>query len=312
MENMTDVRTTAGNDVKVENISSGMNTATGADTTGGGTIGGGTTGAGANRQAQSTLKSTLYRHPTDRLVGGVCGGLADYMGLDATLVRILWVVMTLVTSGGGFLAYLALWLLLPVGTTQAGQQRPAALELNERSLGRAAIALMTLGGLWLLANLGILPWLWGAFWGVLRLFFWPALLIGAGYLLLRSTGQRDWSQNWSSMRARWQTKFDGKLPSKHDVKDGLRQAKERLPLKRSRRDRIFMGVCGGLGQRLGMDANLIRLIWAAFSIGSVGMGVLVYVAVGLLLPEETLVDAAMQSNTLQDVQVVDGTATRIV
>lgn len=291
MESMADVKTTFGNDVKVENIDSDVKT---------------------NAQAQTTLKNTLYRHPTDKLVGGVCGGLADYLGLDATLVRILWVVMTLVTSGGGFLAYLALWLLLPVGTAQAGQQRPAALELNERSLSRAAIVLMTLGGLWLLSNIGLLPWLWGAFWSVVRIFFWPALLIGAGYLLLRSTNQRNLRMDWSGLRDRWQTRMNGKMPSKADVKDSLNQVKQRIPLKRSRRDRIFMGVCGGLGKRFGIDANLVRLIWAAFSIGSIGMGVLVYIAVGLLLPEETLVDVEIQNAKLQDVQVVDGDRKSVV
>ena len=283
---MADVKTTFGQDVKVENIDSGVK---------------------PDAQVQTAPKSTLYRHPTAKLVGGVCGGLADYLGLDATLVRILWVVMTLVTSGGGFLAYLALWLLLPVGTAQAGQQRPAALQLNERSLSRAAILLMTLGGLWLLSNVGILPWLWDAFWGVVRIFFWPALLIGAGYLLLRSTGQRDLHVDWGNVRERWQTRMNGKMPSKADVKDSLHQVKQRIPFKRSRRNRVFMGVCGGLGQRFGIDANLVRLIWAAFSIGSIGMGVLVYIAVGLLLPEETLVDVDIQNAKLQDVQVVDGT-----
>ncbi|MCX6049388.1 MAG: PspC domain-containing protein [Chloroflexi bacterium] len=295
-ENWTDVKTAPEQQVKVENINN-------AETV---------TDAGTAGQTRTTIKRTLYRHPTDKLVGGVCGGLADYLGVDATLVRILWVVMTLVTSGGGFLAYLALWLLLPVGTVQAGEQRPAALELNERSLGRAAIVLMTLGGLWLLSNLGILPWLWGAFWGISRIFFWPALLIGAGYLLLRSTGQRDWNLNLGGMRDRWQSRTGAKMPSKEEVKDNLRQVKQRIPLKRSRRDRIFMGVCGGVGQRVGIDSNLIRLIWAAFSIGSIGAGVLVYIAVGLLLPEETLVDAAMQNTKLQDINVVDGTATHIV
>lgn len=295
-ERVSDVQTVSGNDVKFD-TNRGVGAATGAD---------------AAQTQRTAVKSTLYRHPTDKLVGGVCGGLADYFGFDPTLFRILWVVMTLVTSGGGFLAYLALWLLLPVGTVQTGQQRPAALELNERSLSRAAIILMTLGGLWLLSNLGILPWLWGAFWSVVRVFFWPALLIGAGYLLLRSTGQRDWRMDWNGLRERWQTRMNGKMPSKTEVKDSLNQVKQRIPLKRSRSNRIFMGVCGGMGQRFGIDANLIRLIWAAFSIGSIGMGVLVYIAVGLLLPEETATDLVPQSAKLQDVQVVDGTATHIV
>ncbi len=49
-----------------------------------------------------------------------------------------------------------------------------------------------------------------------------------------------------------------------------------------------MGVCGGIGQKIGIDANLVRLVWAAFSIGSIGMGVLIYVLVGLFLPEEQM------------------------
>jgi len=221
-------------------------------------------------------------------------------------------VATLVTGGGGFLAYLALWLLLPVGTAQQGQQRPAAIELNERSMSRAAVVLMTLGGLWLLSNLGVLPFLWDSFGSVVRIFFWPVLLIGAGYLMWRGAGGQSWQLNWSGARERWNTRMNGKMPTKADVKESLKDVKQRLPLKRSRRDRLFMGVCGGVGQRLGIDSNLVRLIWAAFSIGSIGVGVLVYIAVGLILPEETIVDVPAYNDRLQNVQVVDGTATHIV
>jgi hypothetical protein len=54
---------------------------------------------------------------------------------------------------------------------------------------------------------------------------------------------------------------------------------------------------------------LVRLIWAAFSIGSIGAGVLVYVLLGLLLPEEKPMDLAPFRAEPQDVQVIDGTAT---
>ncbi|NJN83913.1 MAG: PspC domain-containing protein [Caldilineaceae bacterium] len=62
------------------------------------------------------------------------------------------------------------------------------------------------------------------------------------------------------------------MPSGDEVKSGLKEAKQRFPLKRSSTDRIFLGVCGGLGRRMGIDANLVRLVWAAFSVGSLGMG----------------------------------------
>ena len=266
------------------------------------------TGAGRPELTADVPKSTLFRHPSDKLVGGVCGGLADYLGWDPTLVRVLWVGATLTTGGGGFLAYLALWLLLPVGTVKGGKVRPAALELNERSLGLAAKLLIGLGVVWLLANLGILPSLWHTFWSLMWVVFWPAVLIGIGYLLLRGTGV---TSGWRFDLKSWQNRLrtDFKSPNREGMKASLRSMRENFPLKRSRQDRLFLGVCGGIGRKLGIDANLVRLVWAAFSIGSIGMGVLIYVLLGLLLPEEKPMDLTPLRNEPQDVQVIDGTAT---
>lgn len=261
-------------------------------------------------QASAPTRRMLFRHPVHRVVGGVCGGLADFFGLDPALVRILWVVVTLATAvGGGILAYLALWILLPVGTAEGGQERPAALELNERNLGRAAVLLISLGGLWLLANVGILPWMWDSFWSVMGIVFWPALLIGAGYLLLRYTGKADWEFNWRGTGERVKQSVNGHMPSKDDVKQGMRKARANFPLKRSRTDRIFMGVCGGIAQRLGVDANLVRLVWAAFSVGSIGMGVLVYVLLGLFLPEAPVTELSPYG--ADDIQVIDINTTSV-
>lgn len=56
----------------------------------------------------------LVRSRRDRKIAGVCGGLAEYSGIDATLIRILFVIIAL-AGGGGLLIYLALWLILPKG-----------------------------------------------------------------------------------------------------------------------------------------------------------------------------------------------------
>lgn len=217
----------------------------------------------------------LYRHPRNKAVGGVCGGLADFLGWDPVLVRILWVVATVASGGGGFLAYGALWLLLPVGTSSGGQERPAAIEMNQRNLGMAAVMLISFGILWLLSNLGILGSLWGAAWAVLGIFFWPALLIGAGMLLLNRNGDRDWRGAFNNASNRVRTSFSNRQSvSSSNVRSGLQGLRERFPLRRSRSNRMLMGVCGGIGAKLGIDANLVRLIWAAFSIGSLGTGVL--------------------------------------
>jgi phage shock protein PspC (stress-responsive transcriptional regulator) len=54
----------------------------------------------------------LYRSRTDRLLAGVCGGMAEYFGLRPLVVRILWVIAVL-PGGIGILAYILFWLLTP-------------------------------------------------------------------------------------------------------------------------------------------------------------------------------------------------------
>lgn len=55
----------------------------------------------------------LYRSREERMLAGVCGGLGSYFAVDPTLVRALFVLFGLV-AGGGILAYLILWILIPL------------------------------------------------------------------------------------------------------------------------------------------------------------------------------------------------------
>jgi phage shock protein C len=54
----------------------------------------------------------LYRSRIDRKIGGVCGGLGEYLGIDATLVRLLF-VLGLLFVGGTLLAYIILLVVIP-------------------------------------------------------------------------------------------------------------------------------------------------------------------------------------------------------
>lgn len=58
------------------------------------------------------MEKKLYRSRVDRMLGGVCGGIAEYFNIDASLVRILWVVFTLM-GGSGLLAYFICLLVIP-------------------------------------------------------------------------------------------------------------------------------------------------------------------------------------------------------
>mgnify|MGYP000881089358 FL=1 len=55
----------------------------------------------------------LTRSRDHRMLSGVAGGIANYFGIDSNLVRLIFCVLALVTSGGGIIAYLIGWLLLP-------------------------------------------------------------------------------------------------------------------------------------------------------------------------------------------------------
>jgi phage shock protein C len=56
---------------------------------------------------------TLRRSRTDRMLSGVSGGVAEAFGIDATLVRLGLVALTVISGGGAALIYLAAWMLVP-------------------------------------------------------------------------------------------------------------------------------------------------------------------------------------------------------
>jgi phage shock protein PspC (stress-responsive transcriptional regulator) len=145
------------------------------------------------------------------MVAGVCGGLADYFGLDPTLVRLLWVV-TAVPGGIGIFLYFVAWIIVPEEPAFQPERRPvtegapgaraeegepgpgptpgpAAPENSDdgrstRGEGRnlAGLILVGLGVLFLFENL--FPWY------RMQRFFWPVLLIVIGLWVALRGGRR--------------------------------------------------------------------------------------------------------------------------
>lgn len=61
------------------------------------------------------MAKTLYRSQAKKILGGVCGGLADYLDIDVNLVRLLFVGVTLVTAVLPMaLFYLIAWIIVPM------------------------------------------------------------------------------------------------------------------------------------------------------------------------------------------------------
>ncbi len=61
----------------------------------------------------------LYRSTSEAIFGGVASGLGNYFKIDPTIIRIVFVLLTLFTGGGFILAYLAMWLLIPTAGSTA-------------------------------------------------------------------------------------------------------------------------------------------------------------------------------------------------
>jgi phage shock protein C len=144
----------------------------------------------------------LYRSETNRMIAGVCGGLAKFFNVDATLVRLVFLLLFFL-GGSGFLLYLILWIIVPqesqtTGTPQEVVQANAQdMAQTARNLGQSvggssgdvaqsaarngplifAVLLIFLGGWFLLQNLFHIDL--GQFWPVILIIIGLALLIPA-------------------------------------------------------------------------------------------------------------------------------------
>ncbi len=65
----------------------------------------------ASRARQGGVKR-LYRSGREKILGGVCGGIAEYFRVDPTLVRLLWILFSL-AGGAGVLLYIIAWIIIP-------------------------------------------------------------------------------------------------------------------------------------------------------------------------------------------------------
>jgi phage shock protein C len=61
-----------------------------------------------------TDASRKLRRSSNKMIAGVCGGIAEWLGWDVTVVRVLYVILTIISFGfGGIIAYIILWIVMP-------------------------------------------------------------------------------------------------------------------------------------------------------------------------------------------------------
>lgn len=202
----------------------------------------------------------LTRSASDRVLAGVCGGLAEYLDVDSLFIRLAWILMV-VAGGFGILLYIAWVVIVPVGPTLTST-------VQERR-GRSTFGAIVGGFLVLLGVLLLLDEF--HFFHMHNLFDWswkfagPALLIAGGAYLV--------------FRKREAQAVDEAAP--------VGQAPEAVRARRfekSRTDRKLFGVCGGLADYFEVDPTLVRLAVAGVTLAAPPFGIIGYLALAIFAP----------------------------
>jgi phage shock protein PspC (stress-responsive transcriptional regulator) len=163
------------------------------------------------------MEKKLERFPNDSILGGVASGMATYLNVDKTIVRILWVVAALgLQAFLVLMAYIILWLVLPesnAGSTALSGTPQSSFDPKPnggspfagKSVKVLGFGLLAIGGYLLIEDL--------PFWDQVREYFWPAALIGAGaYLILRQRDQESQEAYTSYSSPIEESRFDPQPP----------------------------------------------------------------------------------------------------
>jgi len=206
----------------------------------------------------------LYKSRTDKMIDGVCGGIAEYFTVDSTLVRLAFVFL-IFTGGMGLLLYIIGMIILPVDSRSADQ--PAAAQHAEPAKNNTtfwAILLIAVGVFWFFSNIGLGFWhhWWGLPWHVAM----PLLLIIAGVAFL--------------LHGR-----DGAQPVQPDATGSGGTAR----LYRSRTEYKISGVCGGIAAYVNTDPTLVRILFIVAGFASAGFIILLYIILAIVVPKEPVI-----------------------
>ncbi len=208
----------------------------------------------------------LYRSLSDKWVGGVCGGLGDYFGVDVTVIRIVYVIIALISMPVGLfvgaITYAVSMFIIPrnpdeisLMDTQELAEEESGLEHEVQSNGMVWGIVMILLALAMLTYSDLHPF---HHWNVLMSIL-PILIVAGGVYVM--------------------------FKYRPDVMERIKEFSGERRLYRLESDKKLFGVCGGLADSFGIDATLVRLGWALGTMMSGFFpGVVIYLVMAYILP----------------------------
>jgi phage shock protein C len=214
----------------------------------------------------------LFKSRKDRIIDGVCGGFAEYLAVDVTLVRVVWAISIFV-GGIGVIAYLLALFIIPINSDHINLKETKKRKGNTNIVwGILLIAL----GLILLSDWVVMPFHWDFpmsfhWWNLSLRMFWPLLLISLGCIyivyILNKAKDKD------------EKKQEGKV---RPAKGGSERR-----LYRNTTNKTIAGVCGGIGLYFDIDPTIIRIVFAVLAfMTNILLWIIVYIIMILVVQEE--------------------------
>ena len=220
----------------------------------------------------------LYRSQTNKVISGVCGGLSEYLNVDTTVVRLLWILLTLM-GGSGIIVYIFAYFIVP--------ERPISSDSSASSV-RAdftaarffGILFVVIGAIILLDNLNIFSF--HHWWDMSWEFVFPGFLILLGIYFLTKREKIVSSQIPQPSPASAEETPDHQAPP--PVPSAAEAGKSKV-LRRSLTDKKIAGICGGMGEYFDIDPTLVRVAFAILTVMSGGAAIIIYFLMYLIIPE---------------------------
>ena len=211
----------------------------------------------------------IFRSKTDKVISGVCGGVAQYFNLDPILVRVIWAAAVFF-GGTGMIAYIAAWIIIPEDPNETSSTGKGG-EKQHVSAGIIGGVILILFGLLMLSDhygfpFHHFPMRFGFDFDFGLLIALVSIGIGA-YLLINRNDENN--------------ELAKKFTEKFSAGDGSRK------LTRSIADRKVAGVCGGMAQYFQIDTSFVRIGFVLFAFATAFIAaIVVYIVMIILVPEE--------------------------
>ncbi|MCF8259993.1 MAG: PspC domain-containing protein [Melioribacteraceae bacterium] len=200
---------------------------------------------------------SLRRSVSNKIIAGVCAGIADYLEINPNIIRVLFVFLFLL-GGWGLVVYLGAVVVIPASNYE--KEKSGSGKWRKNIILKFVIS----GFVLILLVYSALNYFWVhnflVFSYLTQSLVFSIIIIGLGIFLI---------------------KFENKtktFPSRNQNE-----------LHKSQSDIILTGVCGGLSEYLLIDSSITRIIWLTFTFATFGIGAVVYILLSYVMKKISVI-----------------------